>query len=209
MAWERTMKRTMGGLIVLAAMTALSAPDLAAQRGPRAQQGFGNRGGRAGVEMIMRMRAELELTEGQIQELDAIRQEVVQRRSAHQAEMAELRSRLQAGEIEREAVRDAMEGRAEAMQEAADRERERIEAILNETQRETLEEMAPRTGALARRGRAGPRADGFGMRGGGPRGARMFRPGMRGSRGGFSPGPRQGFAPGFGPRAPGMRGFFR
>jgi len=207
------MKRTMGGLVILAAATAFGAAELSAQRGPGARQGFADRDRGAGVEMIMRMRAELELSDRQIQDLEAIRQEVVQLRTADQAEMAELRSRLRAGEIERSAVRDAMEARAEARHEAANQRRERVDAILDDTQRETLQAMGDRADAFARgfaMGSRGNRPDIGGRPGFGPR---VGRPGLQGRRGGgFAPGRGQGMMQrrgrGFGPAGNLRRGAF-
>jgi len=206
------MKRMMGGLMVLAMTMAVHAPELAAQRGPRGPRGFAGGGRGAGVERIMRMREELELTDGQFQELDALREEVVRLRSAHQAEMAELMSQLQVGEIEREAVRDAVEERAGAMEEVAEQHRERVEAILNDTQRETLEEMGARDRAFNQGYARGMRGNRNGMRRGGSFGQGMGRPGMPGGRGGFAPRrgpglfqrPGAGFGPGFGQQPPGM-----
>lgn len=88
------MKRTMGGLVILATATVFGVSELSAQRGPDGPRGFANRGRDAGVEAIMQMRTDLELSDDQIQELDVIRQEAVQLRNADQAEMMELTSRF-------------------------------------------------------------------------------------------------------------------
>ena len=197
------MKRTMGGMVIRATAMVLGATELSAQRGPDSPRGFANRDRGDGVEMIMRMRAQLELSDDQIQELDAIRQESVRLRNADQAEMAELMSQLRAGEIDREAVPDAMEARAQTRREAADQQRERVDAILDETQRESLEEMDARARAFGR-GYA------MGMRGGN-------QPGVQSRRGRFAPGRGRGFlqrrgagfAPGFGPGVGLGRGFGR
>lgn len=157
-------------------LAALGAPELSAQS----------------VELILRNREELELTEAQVQQLDAIRREIVQERNAAMAEMAELRSQLAAGLIRESQVLAAREQREEGAQARAEQRRARIDAILTDTQREELLTLR-RQGVRARfaPGRQGP---GFGP----------WRPGFAPGRGfpGRAPGfggPRRGFG-GFGLR---------
>ena len=68
------MKRMTSGAAILAAVMILAPLHGAAQQGRRAQRGqaMGPRGG--GVEMILRQRETLELTDDQVRQLDQIRQ---------------------------------------------------------------------------------------------------------------------------------------
>jgi len=146
------------------------------------------------VESIMRARERLELTEQQIQQLDALRRESVQRRNAEMAQIAELRSQLEAGQARRSDLMAAMEDQQEARQATAEQRRASIDAVLTEAQRETLQQMGRRD----RRQRAGarPRAGQGPVRG--PRAG--VAPGRGpGAGAGFAPGRGPGFAPG--PRA--------
>lgn len=201
------MKRTMGGAVLLTALMAVAPLHVDAQVGPRGQRGMamGPRG--AGVEMLLRQRERLELTDEQVRRLDGIRQESVERRTAHQAQMAELRSKVAAGQMEAQELRDQMRAQWESAQEVREAERERAEAVLTDAQKQTLEEWGARArafqmgrqSALRGQGRMAP------ARGGRP-GTRQA-PG-RGFRQDFAPGMRQRWAPGqrFGPgfrRGPG------
>jgi Spy/CpxP family protein refolding chaperone len=172
------MKRFMSGLAILAATTMLPS-DADAQRGRRGDQGPGMRGGMdgAGVESIMRLRDRLELSDDQIQQLDALRQESVARRTQHQAQMQELRSQLASGQIEREALAEVVEMRREASEGVRTQMQERIDGILTEAQRDELGDLRDQ-GRAFMRGRASAGRGGSGMRQG--RGGR----GMRGARGG-------------------------
>ena len=209
------MKRTMGGAALLAAVMALAPLHVDAQQGPRGQRGMamGARGG--GVEMIMRQRDRLELTEDQVKRLDAIRQESVERRTAHRALVAELGSKVRAGEMEASALREQMQSMREGAVEVQKQQRERVEAILTDAQKETLEQWGARARAFqmgrqsalrGQQGRFGPARGGrAGFRGQAPgAGWDDFRPGMRQrwnggpvGRGGFRRGPGAGL--GFGP----------
>jgi Spy/CpxP family protein refolding chaperone len=116
-----------------------------------------------GVEAIMRERERLELTEQQVQQLDAIRQEAVAERTAERARIAELRSQLEAGQIRRSELMAAMEEQQDARQARAEERRASIDAILTEAQRESLQEVRRRADrqrpGVARGGRgSGPRA---------------------------------------------------
>lgn len=185
------MKRMTSGAAVLAAMMAVAPLHLQAQRGPRmgGEPAAGPRG--AGVEMILRQREQLQLTEGQVQQLDQIREEAVQRRTAHQAEMAELRSKVMAGEMKPEELRQSMQARRDAATEVATQQREKVEAVLTDAQKQKIEEWRSQARAF-RMGRMSA------MRGGRPgmMGRRGFRGGYPGMGGrGFAPGMRQGWGP--------------
>jgi hypothetical protein len=178
------MKRTMKGWVVLAALASVGASDIAAQDAPEQQQRL-----RAGprVEAIMQMRERLELTEQQIADLEVIRRETVQERSAQRAEMDEMRSQLAAGQIRRSEMMAFMEDRRDAARGATDQRRARIEGVLTEAQLEQVQELRTRARAFAR-GRASVRGS--------------DRPGFRG-RPGVRSGDRRGR---FGPARMGPRG---
>jgi len=179
------MKRTMGGAALLAAVAALAPAMLDAQVGPRGARALGPalRGG--GVELILSQKERLELTDAQVRQLDQIRQEAVQRRNEHQAQMAEIRSKVRAGSLPLDSLRAQVAARqqvAAAMQEA---QRARVEAVLNDAQNEELQDWATR-GRAFRMGRQSALRGGPGFgRGGwvapGPNAAipRGFAPGLR------------------------------
>lgn len=187
------MRRLTGGLALVATVMMLAPLSADAQRGPRGQRGFGPGIRGQGVEVIMRLRERLELSENQIQQLDQIRQEAVQRRNAHQGEMEELRSRVRAGQMEAAEVRELARQRQEAAQAIREAERERVEAILTEDQKASLETLRGQARAFQRGRRSAMGGRGFRgadvgawRRGPGmPR--RGFRPGMRGRGGMFGP----------------------
>jgi hypothetical protein len=131
----------------------------------------------------MRMRDHLQLTDEQINQLDDIRRENVQRRTTAMAEMAELRSQVTAGQINRSDVMSSLQARREEGQAMA-KPGELVMSILTDQQRDILGEAKTRS-LRARSGNA------RGMRGRGgragfrdPKGGRSGRPGMRGGRGG-------------------------
>lgn len=196
------MKRTMGGAALLAALVALAPMQADAQVGPRGQRAAGPalRGG--GVEMILRQKQNLELTDAQVKQLDQIRQEAVQRRTEHQAQMAELRSKVRSGQVPVDSLRTQVQARqevAKAMQEA---QRARVEAILDEAQKQKIEEWAGQARAF-RMGRQSAFGGGRGFGRGG-----WAAPGPHaGPRGGFAPEMRRGRAPAAGPM--GGRGMMR
>jgi hypothetical protein len=140
-----------GGIIALGALAILSAADIAAQD----------------IESIMRARERLELTEGQLQSLEAIRRATVQERATEMAEMQELRSQLDAGQIQRSQVMAFMEERAETRQATAEQRRGQLEAVLDESQLEMVREMRRRGGRMGVRpgGRPGTDGPGFAPRG--------------------------------------------
>jgi len=184
------MKAMTSGAAVLAAMMAVAPLHLQAQRGPRMGQGpaVGPRG--AGVEMILRQREQLQLTESQVNQLDQLREQAVQRRTAHQAEMTELRSKVMAGEMKPEELRQVMQARRDSAAAISTQQREKVMAILTDAQKQKVEEWQ----AQARGFRMGRMSA---MRGGRP--GMMGRRGSRGGRGmggrGFGPGMWQGWGP--------------
>jgi len=187
------MKRMTGGLLVLAVALTTASADLMAQQGRRGPQMRGQQGrmgmqgqmrGRAGgaqaVEGIMRLHEQLELSEAQLDDLDAVRIASVQQRTAAMVEMTELQSQLSAGLIQPSDVMAAREQWAEANRGQAEQQREQLESILTEAQRESLTQLR-REGRAFAAGRAG------GGRGGAMRGNRsrgQGRGGFRGALGG-------------------------
>lgn len=198
-------KKTLGAL-VLAMLLGVGALELNAQQNrgmrgaPNLRQGnlrqfrgpgvFGkpsfNRAPPSGPEQIMRMRDRLQLTDEQINQLDDIRRENVQRRTTAMAEMAELRSQVTAGQINRSDVMSSLQARREEGQAMA-KPGELVMSILTDQQRDILDilgeaktrSLRARSGnARGMRGRGGP----AGFRD--PKGGRSGRPGMRGGRGG-------------------------
>ena len=172
-------------------------------RGPGAfgKPGF-NRTPPSGPEQIMRMRDRLQLTDEQINQLDDVRRENVQRRTTAMAEMAELRSQATAGLINRSDVMSRLKARGEEGQ-AVVKPAELVMSILTDQQRDILREAKMRS----LRARSG-KARGMSGRGGpagfrGSKGGRSGRPGMRGGRGG----PRGPRGPGTDQRGLRRRGF--
>ena len=155
--------------IVLGALgaLALSAPAAEAQRrggferGPR--MGAGSFRGGPAVEGILRQRANLELSESQIESLNRLRLETLEERSALREQAARIRSDVGAGELDREDARDALHELRDEQHEASDRMREAIDSILTEEQQEKLSEQRVRRGARDGMRRGGR---GFNRRGG-------------------------------------------
>jgi len=219
---EHIMNKITLGILALALLLGAGALELNAQqnrgmRGPpnlrqgNAQQfrgpgvfgkpGF-NRTPLSGPEQIIQMRERLQLTDEQINQLDDIRRENVQRRTTAMAEMAELRSQATAGLINRSDVMSRLKARGEEGQ-AVVKPAELVMSILTDQQRDILREAKMRS----LRARSG-KARGMSGRGGpagfrGSKGGRSGRPGMRGGRGG----PRGPRGPGTDQRGLRRRGF--
>lgn len=188
------MKRMTGGVLVLA-MLATGAVELMAQQGFQGRRGQAADGRRGGAEAVMGMRDRLELTDDQINSLEALRRSNVQSQNDQFSATNELRSQLQAGQIDRSEFNDTMRAQREANRDLAGQQRSEIEAILTEEQIESIRETQGRARAFAR-GRASMRRGQLGVRG--------SRDGIRGGPG---MGPRGGFGAGsdFGPAARGQR----
>lgn len=186
------MKKTISGATALLLSVTLGSVDATAQESMNERRNL--RG--PAVESIMSMRDRLELTDDQISALDGLRAERVRERSELRAEMDEMRSRLRAGQIPRSEMMAFMEQRREAATGEAEARRAELNALLTETQLETLDGMRREARAF-QRGRASARS-GRGARGSrGVRGARGSRGerGFRGARGGWD---RQGMRRGRG-----------
>ena len=89
-----------------------------------------------GVERVMRLRDELKLTEAQLNQLEEIRKQQVQRAQ----DMMDLRSRMAAGQVGDEAARAQMEERNAEFRKNAEEMRSRIDGILTQEQRNLLTE---------------------------------------------------------------------
>lgn len=219
---EHIMNKITLGILALALLLGAGALELNAQQNrgmrgaPNLRQGnpqelrgpgiFGklgfNRTPLSGPEQIIQMRERLQLTDEQINQLDDIRRENVQRRTTAMAEMAELRSQATAGLINRSDVMSRLKARGEEGQ-AVVKPAELVMSILTDQQRDILREAKMRS----LRARSG-KARGMSGRGGpagfrGSKGGRSGRPGMRGGRGG----PRGPRGPGADQRGLRRRGF--
>ena len=170
------------GVTTLAFLMAFGTAEAYAQVDGRGAWRQGDARGGVDVETMMSMRDDLELSEEQLQALDELRAEGVAERSAWQAELAEMQSRLRAGQIPRSEMMAFLEARRESSSGVAQERLESVEAVLNEDQLRTVEELRARAQAFAR-GRA--------SRGDGMRGDR-FREGQRGFRPSDGRGPRGG-----------------
>ncbi len=193
------MKRTMGGAALLAALVALAPAQLDAQAGLRGQRAMGPalRGG--GVEMILNQKERLELTDDQVKQLDQIRQEAVQRRTEHQAQVAELRSKVRSGQEKPAALREQVEARRQVAAAMREAQRARVEGILNDAQKEELQDWAQQ-GRAFRMGRQSALRGGAGF-GPGAWAGPGRQPAMRGGSGPGMQGMQQRWAPGaVGPR---------
>ncbi len=179
------------GGVALLAVLAVSGEVLEAQgrsrRGPMSDRPL------LGAEQILRAREQLNLTDAQVSELEAIRRETVEARRAEMGTMMELRSRAEAGDS---AARAELRAQAAERREASAARREayrnRINGVLTDEQREQLPAVGramARQRGMARGGRGfrGPGQRGFGpqrgFRGRGPNWNRRWR----------GPGPRRDF----------------
>lgn len=201
------MKRMTGGAALVATILAFAPLHAEAQQPRMGQRGaaMGQRGAAmgprgAGVEMILRQRERLELTEDQVGRLDRIRQQAVERRTAHQAQIAEIRSKVAAGQMERDELREQVQALRDGFEGVRTQEREQVEAILTEAQRETLQQWGAQARAFrmgrasALRGQQGRFGPDRGERGMAPRRfGDGFGPGFRGDVG---PRKRQRWMPG-------------
>jgi hypothetical protein len=142
------------------------------------------------VESIMGARERLELTDQQVQQLDAIRRDAVAERNAERAQIAELQSQLQAGQIRRSQLMAAMEDQRDARQASAAQRRASLESVLTEAQRESVQQMRRRGARQRPAAGADRRGPGFGSRAG-PGFGGGVRPGLGPvARRGFRPAPR-------------------
>jgi hypothetical protein len=182
-AKEHEMKMMTGGSLVLAMLFATGVTGITAQEGRRGARMGGKQGQQeGGVESIMRLRESLELSEDQVSQLDAIRRENVQQRTAEMARTTEVQSQYAAGLIQRSDVMAAMEERQEAARGRDGQQRERLQSILTEGQQESLNDLRRQNRTSAGRGRAARERAGPGFRS--DRRSQQGRGAFRGNRGG-------------------------
>lgn len=183
-------KTTMGGAVILAVMLAGTGTELTAQQerapGARAEARMdrvgraARDGGAPGVEGILRMRDQLELSDDQVARLDALRSARVQERAVVSSEMAELRSQLRAGTLDRAEARERMNAAAEARRASAEQARAEAESLLTDDQRATVQQLQAQRRAFEAGRRSGMRE--------GARGARPGRDRPTRNRGARGPG---------------------
>lgn len=178
-------RRSWAGLAVLLFAIALPAaaqqPPVPPQ--PRAPGGPGAPGGMRlqglNVEMALRMKEQLKLSDAQFSQLDAIRKEIVAERQQRAHDMIDIQSRLAAGLIQREDVRKQFEANRDAVQKVAQARHDRIAKILTTEQQDQLR-RAERRMIMQRvrmnRGRMGPGGFGQGFGRGMMRPRRPFPP---------------------------------
>jgi hypothetical protein len=94
------------------------------------------------AEHALRLRQDLNLSQEQVTQIDALRKEEVSRLMAHQQAMAELESRARAGLIDKAELQQQQS----AISEPAPVALERINTILTEEQRTKLDQAAPKIG---------------------------------------------------------------
>ncbi len=125
------------GLTLALAMVATTTGLQAQRQGPA---GRGAVGGGA-VERSIRLADELELTADQRAQLEAIRVEMLEQRTAQTTAMLALRSEVAAGIREPEAVREVLAERLSAARATGESVRDRLGDILTDEQQEELRGM--------------------------------------------------------------------
>ena len=110
----------------------------------------------------------MKLTDAQVKQLRALREETMKNRQADMAARMELRSKLMAGEITRQEFRTQRTERINAMETRREQRGDPARALLNDTQRERLQSLQQEMRQQrAAQGRADFRARGWmGMQGG-------------------------------------------
>jgi len=161
-------KRT---LLTLLATTLLVPVALQGQaRGPGGDgpgtRGIGIRDRAPAAERVLAVREHLQLRDDQLQELEEMRREAVDRRMAALGEVEELRSRVRAGDLARDELRAHVRERFEVAREVREQDRERLEGLLDEGQLEAWQELQRERFA----GRRGERPREMRQGGGGRRG---------------------------------------
>lgn len=129
-------------LLVLGLGLTLAAPALSQQLGhSRGPRGDGPRQRPISAEAALRHREQLKLTERQVTDLTSLRAEGLKARQEQIAARMELSSRFRAGELSREEFRNQMHGRRDAAAPRALQYQERLQGLLDETQRTALRAM--------------------------------------------------------------------
>ena len=94
-----------------------------------------------GVEGVLRMREQLKLSDAQVNQLEALRKEIVAQRQNEARDMIDLQSRAEAGILEREEARKQLDARRDAIRESMKQRKEKLEKILTEEQRTELRHL--------------------------------------------------------------------
>jgi hypothetical protein len=141
-------------LFVLGLGAALATPAFSQyHHGPRGPQAAG--GGPPGipVEAALRHREQLKLTEKQVTELTALREESVKARQEHMAAMMELSSKVRAGELPREEFQAQMRAHRNTVAPMVQQRSDRLNGILDQSQQSALRDLV-RSDRQGMRGRA-------------------------------------------------------
>jgi hypothetical protein len=128
------------------------------------ERGDQMRDGGLGVEAALRMREQLKLSDAQVNQLEALRKDIVAQRQNSAREMIDLRSRIAAGSLEREEARKQLQSRREAMRTALTQRHEQLGRILTEEQRDDLRRVQRQHARRMMRGERGPRGIDRGFR---------------------------------------------
>ncbi len=167
-----------GALLSIALAAATSAEPLQAQRWEAR-----GRGADGSVEQALRLRDTLQLTDDQVAQLQALRQEAVADRQAAMDNRIDAQSRFRAGDLTRDEFREEAAARHEEARSGAEARQERFSGILTEEQGEQLATARRRAFRMGRHGGRPGGGEGRGYRGWGPAGpGRGYGPG-RGWRG--------------------------
>lgn len=157
-----TQKDVIMSRTTLMLLTLLAASPLTAQQIPAPTSR--SRAPAMAPEDLLRMKSLLDLNKDQVTRLQTLRQEALEVRRAEMGRMLEFRSQLRSGEVAREDARKSMLERRTELRKQFEAQREQLNAVLNDQQREKLEtlrrEMQLRRradGGRAGRGGMGPR----------------------------------------------------
>lgn len=164
-------------------------------------EGRGPRG--LNIELALRHKEDLKLSDAQVSQLDAVRKEIVAEKQARASQMIDIQSRVASGLLKREDVRKQFEDKRDDIRKTMEARQDRVAKILTQEQQDKLRDGERRE--MQKRMRAGGMGQGRmgqGRMGQGMRGRNMGPGGMQGRmrprmRGGFNPG-----MPGFGERRP-------
>jgi hypothetical protein len=178
-----------GAVLGFALAVSASVEPLEAQR-----RGARGRAPGASVEQALRLRDTLQLTDDQVAQLQALRQEAVADRQAAMEHFIDVRSRFRAGDMTSDELQEELASRREDARSRADGREERFSGTLTEGQLDQLATAHRRTFRMGRRG--GWPGGGRGFRDWGPAGpGQGYGPGRgwRGSRRWMGPGAGRGF----------------
>ena len=156
----KTYAGTLAVLLAVAVPATGQQPGMPRQPQQRAQGQMGPRA--LPVELALRMKEQLKLTDSQAQQLEAIRREIVTERQAQAQTMIDVQSRLAAGLAKPEDVRKQMQDRREAMRGTVEQRHERISKILTQEQQDQLQKATRRAALRQMHMRGRGRGPGFG-----------------------------------------------